>query len=194
MLFLKILIGFLLALLLIFLFLLVIKIKIWVIAKNGALKVQLKVLGFSFTVYPNKFGHRKKEKKEELAAQSNQEEPEQNETEKPKYGEMVDAALDLLHEMENAVTIETLLISLIIATDNAAKTGLMLGQISAAAGIVIPYLYSHFDIRNRSISIDADFMTNKSRWDIELVASTRTIKLLFILKHNYKKLMKFFKK
>lgn len=197
MLFLKVLIYFFSLLFFTFLLLLFVKVKVTVLAETKKTVVRLGIVFFQFTIYPSNWKHRQKTKtvsgKKEIKEEKQKPHSEYS-MENMSIGELTDFSLDMLRAFEDAVTIDTLHVDFIIATRNAARTGLLLGQASAAAGLLLPYLDSHFAIRDRSINIDADFGTEQCRWDINFTASTRPIKSLVILLRNYKKIWRFIKK
>lgn len=65
--------------------------------------------------------------------------------------------LDLLYELREAMRLDTVRVDALIATGDAARTGILLGQIAALTGMITPFLEQNFNIRNYHIAVDGDF-------------------------------------
>lgn len=111
--------------------------------------------------------------------------------------EIIELVFTLLRELGNTLNINRLRVRVIIATDDAAKTGVLLGYASAFTGIAVPFFENSFEMRDYNINIDADFDDEHTQWAFELFCSVRPIRIIFvILRHSlelfrlYKRLIK----
>lgn len=96
-------------------------------------------------------------------------------------GDTVCLLLDLLDDLRLALRIDTLRADVVLATGDAAKTGILLGECAALLGMITPVLENTFDIRDYRLSIDGDFQSRNTRWQAELACSVRPIRLLLAL-------------
>ena len=93
-------------------------------------------------------------------------------------GGIVCEGLAFLDDVKDRLRIEQLRLSLVLAAGDAAETGLMLGGLSAVAGMVYPFLVRSFTINTLEIVLDGDFHGNTTRYDLHLSCSARPIRLL----------------
>ncbi|MDY3618964.1 DUF2953 domain-containing protein [Agathobaculum sp.] len=112
-------------------------------------------------------------------------------------GELTDLALTLLSELSGALRISKLRVRIVVGTDDAAKTGIRLGQISAVVGMMAPFLENTFDMKDYHVSVDADFDADHTEWAFTVFCSLRPVRLLWLsLRHGgegfrlYKKLLR----
>ena len=71
-----------------------------------------------------------------------------------------------------------------VSTDDAAKTGLVYGAVCASVSWLLAFLDRFTDLRRkpqREATVDADFVTGKSRCELDICASLRVWQLLAIL-------------
>lgn len=180
-------------LLLLGLFVLLTRFRIELRGKNGELTVRVGIGPFRLRIYPPparaaektaakppKPGKPKKAKKERP--------PREFYPEQLSKGEMLDLVLDLLAALRDRLRIETLLLNLVFATPDAAKTGLLLGGASAAAGILTPFLEENFNMEELHITLDADFDGTRTRWAAVAVFAMRPVSVLCALWHERKRL------
>ena len=73
------------------------------------------------------------------------------------FGKIADVALDFLGDLTGSLQITRLRVRLIIATGDAAKTGILFGQTAALCGILVPFLENTFDLRDIHVRADPDF-------------------------------------
>ena len=92
-------------------------------------------------------------------------------------------------------------VELMLATADAARTGILLGEASALGGLLLPAVQSAFVIDHMRVRIDADFEKEETEWRLNLILQTRLIRLLIpVVKHHrqlfdwYKKEMKYLDK
>ena len=93
-------------------------------------------------------------------------------------GGMVCEGLAFLDDVKDRLRIEELRLSLVLAAGDAAETGLILGGLSAVAGMVYPFLVRNFTIKRLEIVLDGDFHGNTTRYDLHVSCSARPIRLL----------------
>lgn len=91
---------------------------------------------------------------------------------------MVCEGLAFLDDVKDRLRIEELRLSLVLAAGDAAETGLILGGLSAVAGMVYPFLVRNFTIKRLEIVLDGDFHGNTTRYDLHVSCSARPIRLL----------------
>lgn len=85
----------------------------------------------------------------------------------------VSLALDLMDDLSGAVTWEKLHVTLILHTDDAARTGNLLGALSALVGNLYPYMERAFVLQDTKIVLDADFEAEKTVWGVDISVMTR---------------------
>ncbi len=104
-------------------------------------------------------------------------------------GDTACLALDLLIELRNRLKIHRLRADVMLATGDAAKTGVLLGQIAAISGMVLPFLEQNFVIPDFRIAVDGDFQCEgpATRAAFAVSVSIRPIHLpLLLLKYRRK--------
>ncbi len=109
-------------------------------------------------------------------------------------GELVCLALTLLGELADTLRISRLHVRVVIGTDDAAKTGLLLGTSAAMTGMVVPFLENTFEMKDYHIDIDADFEAAKTKWAFTVFCSLRPISLLFLLLRHRRELFCLYKR
>lgn len=108
-------------------------------------------------------------------------------------GDAICLALGLLDDLRNAMRIDILHIDAVIATGDAARTGMLLGMAAALSGMVTPVLQQGFDIPHYHIHIDGDFQGGKGHWQAETAVSVRPIRLLWALAWRWRDILKLLK-
>lgn len=98
-------------------------------------------------------------------------------------GDAVCLLIDLLIELRNRLVIHRLRADILLATGDAAKTGILLGRIAAICGMVLPFLEQNYSIPDFHISVDGDFQseTSSTRAAFAAAVSMRPIHLPLIL-------------
>ncbi len=89
------------------------------------------------------------------------------------YAEAFSLMLTLIDDMAGAMTWEKLHVTLIVHTSDAAKTGELLGALSAAVGNLYPYLERAFVLQDTKIVLDADFDAEETVWGMDIAIMTR---------------------
>ena len=103
-------------------------------------------------------------------------------------GDALCLLLDLLYELRMALRLDTIRADVLVATGDAAHTGILLGQIAALTGMITPFLEQHFNIRDYHIAVDGDFQGNTPHWEGELIFSVRPIRLIWALIKRWRSL------
>ena len=201
---LAVLLGLLVFLLLVALALLWIRVGVEAVGVNGEVSVEARYGIIRIPVWPQ--GHKKTVAPQEAA---NQPSPKPKKKRKrPKYryslnrealdiGELIALALDMLGEMADTLRISRLRVRVLIGTDDAAKTGILLGEAAAITGMIVPFLENTFEMKDYHVDVDADFEADHTEWAFTVLCSLRPLGLLLTaLRHGrelfglYKRLIK----
>lgn len=187
-------------LLLLFLLLMSVRTGVEAVGVDGEIAVDLRWGVLRIPIYPRTPKPPKEEKPEK-------EKPEKAPKEKkpPKYrysfnreafelGEIIDVVLTLLDELTGTLRFSRLRVRVLIGTDDAAKTGMRLGQASAVIGMLTPVLENTFDMHDYQITVDADFDATTTTWAFTVFCSLRPIALLGVLARHGKEYWKLYKK
>ena len=108
-------------------------------------------------------------------------------------GDTLDLALVLLDDLMGSITFEKLHVTVILHTDDAAKTGNLFGTLCAITGILYPELERRFVLRDPKITLDADFDAEQTVWAVDIAAMTRLARYPRILWKRRKRLWKLWK-
>lgn len=108
-------------------------------------------------------------------------------------GETIDLVLTLLDEMAGTLRISRLRVSVRIGTDDAATTGILLGQSAAITGMVVPFFENTFEMKDYHIDVDADFDADHTEWAFTVFCSLRPIRLVCVLLRHGKELRRLYK-
>lgn len=201
---LAVLLGLLVFLLLVALALLWIRVGVEAVGVNGEVSVEARYGIIRIPVWPQ--GRKKTAAPQEPA---NQPPPKPKKKRKrPKYryslnrealdiGELIALALDMLGEMADTLRISRLRVRVLIGTDDAAKTGILLGEAAAITGMIVPFLENTFEMKDYHVDVDADFEADHTEWAFTVFCSLRPLRLLLAaLRHGrelfglYKRLIK----
>ncbi len=108
--------------------------------------------------------------------------------------EIIEFIMTILSEFGASLRISRLRARVLIGTDDAAKTGTMLGYASAIIGMAVPFFENNFEMKDYHINVDADFDADHTEWAFSVFCSVRPIKMLFILLKHSPKLFKLYKR
>lgn len=135
-------------------------------------------------------GHRK-DKNEGLDEKTTEKPPEEEKEEKKKVSlawqieriaRLVSRIVDRLH---GALTLRTRRVIVVVSTDDAAKTALLYGAVSAAlAGLIEILDRSVVRVKTKGrdeIDVRADFLSGKTRAQLDLILSSRVFGMLRLL-------------
>jgi|GEM_PF-438263 len=101
---------------------------------------------------------------------------------------------DICSELSDALRFSHIRARILIGTNDAAKTGIILGYCSAFVGMAIPFFENTFDMRDYYINIDADFDASHTVWACKVRCTTRPIQILRVALRHGKHLFQLYKK
>lgn len=78
------------------------------------------------------------------------------------------------------IIFERFTLSVTVASDDPAKTGILYGGASAATGILLPLFDDTFTVKERTFSVFVDFNTHEPKVSIEGVIFVRPIQMFFV--------------
>ena len=110
------------------------------------------------------------------------------------WGELLDLLLTLLGELSDRVRISRLRVRVLIGTDDAAQTGILLGQSAAVTGMIVPFLENTFEMQDYRVSVDADFEADHTEWAFTVLCSARPVQLLWVMLRHGKALFRLYKR
>ena len=155
-------------------------------------KVSLKIFFVRIKLYP--IGKTKEKSYKPEKAQKTSEEPEPSEQEDDFSSKHMDLILNIIYDLKEKLYIDKLYLNIIFASDDAAKTGIMLGTAFSICGMITPILRKSFHLKKQSIVLDADFNSNKTKFTLDFTGHTRIIKILLIAFKYRKQLFKIYQK
>ena len=155
-------------------------------------KVSLKIFFVRIKLYP--IGKTKEKSYKHKKTQKTSEEPEPSEEENNFSSKYIDLILNIIYDLKEKLYIDKLYLNIIFASDDAAKTGIMLGTAFSICGMITPILRKSFHLKKQSIVLDADFNSNKTKFTLDFTGHTRIIKILLIAFKYRKQLFKIYQK
>ena len=108
------------------------------------------------------------------------------------FREIADIILDFLGDLTGSLQITRLRVRLVLATGDAAQTGILLGQTAALCGILVPFLENTFDLRDIHVRADPDFEKDKTEWAAEVFCAMRPIAFIKIAFRHRKPLRRLY--
>ena len=157
--------GILLGIVLLALVIVLVLLNIWAgveaVGVTGEVSVEARYGPVRIPLYPRP-RHLKKKKEETEAEQKKSEESEKKKSGKsglslPKdgldVGEIAGTVRDFLSDLTDRLRISRLRARVVIGTDDAAQTGILLGQTAALCGIIVPFLENTFDMQDYHVSL-----------------------------------------
>lgn len=190
--------GLALLVLLLILLLLCVRTGLDIVGVNGDVSAEVRYGPVRIPVWPPP--RRKKEK-----PSSEQQEGGQKPQKKKKYryslnreeldiGELADLTHRLHSELTDAVQVSRLRVRVIIGTDDAAKTGILLGEYAALTGMIVPFLENTFTMRDYHVNVDADFEADHTEWALTLFCWLRPLRVLWCLLRHSGELYRMYKR
>ena len=175
-------------------------IHLW--AKQADLQLKIQYGFLRLLVYPRPPKSEKKGKKKKPARKKKEKPAPAEQAEKPPrtfnwkaldWGDTICWLLDVLLQLKNTLQLSILRTDVTLATGDAAKTGQLLGYLSAGVSAFYAFLMEHFKLKTCRIVIDGDFEGNKTVYDVEVNLSLRLIVLEWVLLRNLPKLYRIYK-
>ena len=102
--------------------------------------------------------------------------------------------MTLLSEMADTLRFSRLRVRVLIGTDDAAKTGIFLGEAAALTGMIVPFLENTFDMQDYHVDVDADFEAGHTEWAFTVFCSLRPLRLLIVLLRHSRELYSLYKR
>lgn len=109
-------------------------------------------------------------------------------------GETIHFWLTICGEMADTLRISRLRVHVRIGTDDAATTGILLGQSAAITGMIVPFFENTFEMKDYHVDVDADFDADHTEWAFTVFCSLRPIRLLVVLLRHGKALRRLYKR
>ena len=197
-----ILLGIILLALVIVLVLLNIRAGIEAVGVTGEVSVEARYGPIHIPLYPRP-RHLKKEKKKTESEEKKSEEGGKKKSGKSglslpedglDVGEIAGTVRDFLSELTDRLRISKLQARIVVGTDDAAQTGILLGQTAALCGIIVPFLENTFDMHDYHVSADADFNADHTEWALTVNCSVRPVSLIRVLLRHGKPMYNLYKK
>lgn len=135
--------------------------------EEGAV-VRLRIAFLRITVYPEKRPETKRERQKERKKKRKKKEKE-GPPEEEKAGGLdtfkgiLDGLVKALGRLRQKLTIDLLQIHLVIGAENAAAAALRFGAGNAIMGVIVPLLENNFNVKERDLRTDVDFMAGKTK-------------------------------
>lgn len=193
-------VGVVLFALLLIVLLLCVRTGIDVVGVNGDISAEVCYGSIRIPVWP--LPRRKKEQPPPEPQNDGHKQPKKRKKKKYRYslnreeldiGELVDFMHRLLSELTDAVQISRLRVRVLIGTDDAAKTGILLGESAAITGMIVPLLENTFSMRDYHVDVDADFEADHTEWAFTVFCWLRPLRVLWCLLRHSRELYRMYK-
>ncbi|HIY12900.1 MAG TPA: DUF2953 domain-containing protein [Candidatus Agathobaculum merdipullorum] len=193
--------GLVLVVLLLILLLLCVRIGVDVVGVNGEVSAEVRYGPVRIPVWPPP---RRKKAQPPSEQQADEHKP-RKKRKKKKYryslnreqldiGDLADMTHRLHSELTDAVHISRLRVRVVIGTDDAAKTGILLGQSAAVTGMMVPFLENTFTMEDYHVDVDADFEADHTEWAFTVFGSLRPLRVLWCLLRHSGELYRMYKR
>ena len=193
--------GLALLVLLLILLLLCVRTGIDIVGVNGDVGAEVRYGPVRIPVWPPP--RRKKEKPSSEQQEGGQKPQKKRKKKKYRYslnreeldiGELADLTHRLHSDLTDAVQVSRLRVRVIIGTDDAAKTGILLGESAALTGMIVPFLENTFTMRDYHVNVDADFEADHTEWALTLFCWLRPLRVLWCLLRHSGELYRMYKR
>ncbi len=176
-------VGILLAVVLgLLLLLLCLRVGAQIEAQNGKFAVRVRIGPFRKTIEQIKGKKPSERKPPEQKQEKSPEEPES--ADRPwaamDWGDLLCELLGFFDDVKDRLRIDILRAHVLLATGDAAKTGLYLGGASALSGMIYPFFAQNFKIKELSVHVDGDFEGNDTKYDLCFACSFRPIRMIAV--------------
>lgn len=193
--------GLALFVLLLILLLLCVRTGLDIVGVNGDVSAEVRYGPVRIPVWPPP--RRKKEKPSSEQQEGGQKPQKKRKKKKYRYslnreeldiGELADLTHRLHSELTDAVQVSRLWVRVIIGTDDAAKTGILLGESAALTGMIVPFLENTFTMRDYHVNVDADFEADHTEWALTVFCWLRPLRVLWCLLRHSGELYRMYKR
>lgn len=189
---LKLLLGIVVVLLVIVLLLLHVRTGFEVTGMNGELVVDLRYGALKLPIWPPPV----KKKEQDDTRKEKTKESTQDKPKRPlqvDVNEILSLSLEIMPEFVGKLEIRRLEARIIIASDDAAKTGMLYGSVAAILGMIQPFLLNHFSVMREQIQVEADFEADSIKWAVHIWAVIRPIEFIKIILRHFKEFKKLYR-
>lgn len=107
--------------------------------------------------------------------------------------EILSLLLEIMPELVGKLELRRFEARIILASDDAAKTGMLYGTAAAILGMLQPYLFNHFSVTKEQIQVEADFEADSIQWAVHIWAVIRPIVFIWIILRHYKEFVKLYR-
>lgn len=186
------------AILLLALLLLSVRAGIEAFGATGAASVEVRYGFLRIPIWPSPKARPEKPEKERKKKEKTSRKPSRYKyslnREELDIGELLDLLLTLFGECADQLRISRLRVHARIGTDDAAKTGMLLGYSAALTGMIVPVLENTFGMKDYRVDVDADFEADHTEWAFSVFCSLRPVQLLFLLLRHRKEFYRLYKR
>jgi len=168
------------------------------VGATGGVSVDLRYGVLRIPIYPR---HKKEAKSEKPANPQKPEKPKKPAKYKRVFnreeldiGEVLGIVMDILEELGSRLNIRRLRVRVLIGTDDAAKTGLLLGYASAFIGMAVPFFENTFVMKDYHINVDADFEADYTEWAFDMFLYVRPIRIILVMLRHSPELFRLYKR
>ena len=109
-------------------------------------------------------------------------------------GELADLTHRLHSDLTDTIQISRLRVRVVIGTDDAAETGMLLGTSAALTGMIVPFLENTFEMKDYHVDVDADFEADHTEWAFTVFCSLRPLRVLWCLLRHSGELYRMYKR
>lgn len=165
------------------LLLLCVRIGTQIEAKNGIFTVRVRVGIFRKTIERKKGSKKPRlEKPQKKPEEIRKDAPESEDSPwaAMDWGDLVCEILEFFDAVKDRLRIDILRVQILLATGDAAKTGLYLGGASALSGMIYPFFAQNFKIKELSVHVDGDFEGTDTKYDLCFSCSFRPIWMIVV--------------
>lgn len=193
--------GLLLLAFAVMLALLMVRTGVEAVGVNGEVSVELRYGAFRIPIWPLR--HRQEEEGMPPPSRKKAKRKKKRKRKKYRYSlnrdaldiwEIADLVLRLLDELTGTLRISRLRVRVLIGTDDAAKTGIVLGTSAALTGMIVPFLENTFDMREYHVDVNADFEADHTEWAFTVFCSLRPLRVLWCLLRHGRELFRLYKR
>lgn len=188
--------ALLLVVLLLGMLLLTLRTRLEVRGKNGELRIRIGVGPLRIPIYPLPARAKRPDKPAKPPKPRRKpkkpKEPPVFHWERVGWSDTLELIMDVLSAIGDRLYLETLLLNLVLASKDAARTGMLYGGATAAAGMLVPFLEEHFNVEDLQMRLRADFDSHETQWAAVLVCAARPVSVLRALWRERRRLWAFY--
>ncbi len=136
----------------------------------------------------------KKAKKEESKLETEEEQPKKMGGTAQLVLQLLPVVVEALGALKRRIRIDRLVVHYTAGGDDAAKVALTYGKLSGAAGIIVALLNNHFQVKRQDVTMDVNFLAEKSTVYLDAELSLKTGQILYLaVRYGFACLKMFFR-